>query len=70
MSEVRAVKQYHNLKILTNYDPGLRVVCRSADAIKDNLGELKRKMTYILREKMGVGLAAPQVGVDGKSDST
>lgn len=51
------------LKILTYPDERLRVVCRPDFIIE---GDIIQEMFYLMEEHGGLGLAAPQVGIDAR----
>ena len=44
-------------------DPALRMTAREVDAVDDDLRRLAERMTALMHEAQGVGLAATQVGV-------
>jgi peptide deformylase len=44
-------------------DPALRMPANEVDDVSDAVGELVERMTRLMQEARGVGLAAPQVGV-------
>jgi peptide deformylase len=44
-------------------DPALRMEAREVDAVDDDLRRLAERMTALMHEAQGVGLAATQVGV-------
>ncbi|MGC4032305.1 MAG: peptide deformylase [Tepidisphaeraceae bacterium] len=52
------------LSILTYPDPRLRVAAKPVSAFDDDLKSIIEQMFKLMREEQGVGLAAPQVGVD------
>jgi peptide deformylase len=69
---------YEDLKIIYYPDPRLRKVAEPVKAFDDDLLALTNRMFELMREEQGVGLAAPQVGVnlrlfvmnhDGKPES-
>jgi peptide deformylase len=45
-------------------DPCLRKTCQPVDTFDDSLRRLAERMITLMREHKGVGLAAPQVGVN------
>jgi peptide deformylase len=44
-------------------DPALRMPANEVEDVSDAVGELVERMTRLMQEARGVGLAAPQVGV-------
>ncbi len=69
---------YEDLKIIFYPDPRLRKVAEPVKDFDENLVALTNRMFELMREEQGVGLAAPQVGVnlrlfvmnaDGKPES-
>ncbi len=44
-------------------DPGLKTGAAAVDRFDDSLRALLRRMTAIMRDAIGVGLAAPQLGI-------
>jgi peptide deformylase len=44
-------------------DPALRMPANEVDDVSDAVGDLVERMTRLMQEARGVGLAAPQVGV-------
>lgn len=52
------------LEIVQYGHPVLRKKCRRVEAVSDEVRELAESMVETMREANGVGLAAPQVGVD------
>jgi peptide deformylase len=44
-------------------DPALRMPALEVDEVDDSVGDLVERMTSLMQEARGVGLAAPQVGV-------
>ncbi len=55
---------YENLKIIYWPDPRLKAVSKPVAAFDPSLAALAAKMLEMMREHRGVGLAAPQVGVN------
>jgi peptide deformylase len=55
---------YENLKIIHYPDPRLRKVAEPVKAFDDGLKALAARMFDLMRQEQGVGLAAPQVGVN------
>lgn len=55
---------YENLKIIHYPDPRLRRVAEPVTEFGDDLQALAKRMFELMREEQGVGLAAPQVGVN------
>jgi peptide deformylase len=55
---------YEDLKIIFYPDPRLRKVSEPVTAFDDNLAALASRMFELMREEQGVGLAAPQVGIN------
>ncbi|MDK1030871.1 MAG: peptide deformylase [Planctomycetia bacterium] len=45
-------------------DPALQQVCRTVTSFNDELAEKAKKMLQAMRQNDGIGLAAPQVGLD------
>ena len=69
---------YENLKIIFYPDPRLRRLAEPVTKFDQDLVDLTSRMFHLMREEQGVGLAAPQVGVnlrlfvmnfDGKPES-
>jgi peptide deformylase len=69
---------YDDLQIIFYPDPRLRRVSETVTAFDANLSKLASRMFELMRQEQGVGLAAPQVGVnlrlfvmnhDGKPES-
>ena len=52
------------LSILTYPDPRLRVAAKPVTRFDDDLKAIVARMFELMREEQGVGLAAPQVGLD------
>lgn len=52
------------LKIITYPDPRLKWASAPVERFDDDLAALARRMLELMRERRGVGLAAPQVGVN------
>lgn len=52
------------LRIFQYPEPILRRRCRPVEVFDDALADLARRMTALMHEAKGVGLAAPQVGLD------
>jgi peptide deformylase len=55
---------YEDLKIINYPDPRLKKVSKPVDAIDDSIKALAQRMLELMREHHGVGLAAPQVGLN------
>lgn len=55
---------YEDLKIIFYPDPRLRKVSEPVTRFDDNLARLASRMFELMREEQGVGLAAPQVGIN------
>jgi peptide deformylase len=55
---------YDDLKIILYPDPRLRKVSKPVETFDGNLKKLAQKMFELMREAKGVGLAAPQVGLN------
>ncbi|MGH7215567.1 MAG: peptide deformylase [Tepidisphaeraceae bacterium] len=55
---------YEDLRIVCYPDPRLKRVAKPVQSFDANLAALADRMFEIMREHKGVGLAAPQVGVD------
>ena len=55
---------YDDLKIILWPDPRLKAVSKNVTAFDDDLKALTDRMFILMREHRGVGLAAPQVGVN------
>lgn len=55
---------YDKLKIIKYPDPRLKRVARPVQAFDDDLRALVERMFVLMRQAKGVGLAAPQVGLD------
>lgn len=55
---------YENLKIIHYPDPRLRKVSEPVTTFDADLQALAARMFELMREEQGVGLAAPQVGVN------
>ncbi len=53
-----------DLAIVYYPDPCLRRVCTPVEAVDDHVRAVCRRMLEIMHEAPGVGLAAPQVGLD------
>ena len=62
-SEKIRLADLENLKIVKYPDPRLREVCTPIETVDENVKALVEKMTDLMFESNGVGLAAPQVGV-------
>jgi len=69
---------YEDLKIIFYPDPRLRRLAEPVTKFDQDLVDLTSRMFHLMREEQGVGLAAPQVGVnlrlfvmnfDGKPES-
>ena len=54
----------HNLKVVLYPDPRLRKVSKPVVAFDDALAELAVRMLELMHLSKGVGLAAPQVGIN------
>lgn len=52
------------LSIITYPDPRLRVRCKAVARVTDEIRRIAERMIAIMRDEKGVGLAAPQVGLD------
>jgi peptide deformylase len=55
---------FEDLQIIHYPDPRLRKVSTPVPAIDENLRQLVHRMFQLMRDDRGVGLAAPQVGVN------
>lgn len=55
---------YEDLKIILWPDPRLRKTSRPVEVFDDSLAALSARMFELMREFKGVGLAAPQVGLN------
>jgi peptide deformylase len=55
---------YEDLKIIFYPDPRLRKVCEPVTRFDDDLAKLAARMLELMHQEQGVGLAAPQVGVN------
>lgn len=55
---------YEDLKIILYPDPRLKKVSQRVETFDASLKELAARMFELMREAKGVGLAAPQVGVN------
>jgi peptide deformylase len=55
---------YEELKIILWPDPRLRKVSKPVETFDDSLKALTERMFTLMREHRGVGLAAPQVGIN------
>ena len=55
---------YEDLKIILWPDPRLKKMSKPVDAFDSSLKELADRMLVLMREAKGVGLAAPQVGLN------
>jgi peptide deformylase len=55
---------YEDLSIIFYPDPRLRKVSEPVTVFDDNLAALAARMTALMHAERGVGLAAPQVGVN------
>ncbi len=55
---------YEDLSIIDYPDPRLLTTSKPVEAFDDSLGELTAKMFELMRANKGVGLAAPQVGIN------
>lgn len=57
-------RDFSELRIIHYPDPRLRTPCAPVTAFDDELAALAARMHALMREARGVGLAAPQVGVN------
>ncbi len=55
---------YDNLKIILWPDPRLRKISTPVEVFDESLAVLSARMLELMREAKGVGLAAPQVGLN------
>ena len=55
---------YEDLKIILYPDPRLKKVSKPVETFDPALKELAARMFHLMREAKGVGLAAPQVGLN------
>src|SRR6186713_2006044 len=55
---------YEDLKIILYPDPRLKKVSKPVEKFDDALRELSSRMFQLMRDSRGVGLAAPQVGLN------
>src|ERR1700748_38254 len=55
---------YEDLKIILWPDPRLRKIRQPVGTFDDSLAALSARMFELMREARGVGLAAPQVGLN------
>ena len=55
---------YDDLQIIHYPDPRLKKVSKPVETVDPSLRELAAKMLQLMRQHRGVGLAAPQVGVN------
>ena len=55
---------HEDLKVILYPDPRLKKVSKEVEAFDENLRALTDRMFLLMREHRGVGLAAPQVGVN------
>lgn len=55
---------YDDLKIIFYPDPRLRKISEPVTRFDDDLARLASRMLELMREERGVGLAAPQVGIN------
>src|SRR6187399_3295443 len=55
---------YEDLKIINYPDPRLKKVSKPIDSIDESTRALAARMLQLMREHRGVGLAAPQVGLN------
>jgi peptide deformylase len=58
------VCMYEELKIINYPDPRLKKVSKPIDSIDESTKALAARMLELMREHRGVGLAAPQVGLN------
>ena len=52
------------LQIVLHPDPVLRRKAKPVEAIDENIRQIARRMLHLMHEAPGVGLAAPQVGLE------
>jgi peptide deformylase len=55
---------YESLKIINWPDPRLKKISRPVEVFNEDLQRLTARMFELMRERRGVGLAAPQVGLN------
>jgi peptide deformylase len=55
---------YDDLRVILYPDPRLKKVSAPVETFDDNLKQLAARMFELMRQHRGVGLAAPQVGVN------
>src|SRR5205807_1397555 len=55
---------YEDLKIILWPDPRLKKLSKPVEAFDENLRNLAARMFELMREAKGVGLAAPQIGLN------
>jgi peptide deformylase len=55
---------FHDLRIIHWPDPRLKKVSRPVEVFDESLRALAARMLELMREARGIGLAAPQVGLD------
>src|SRR4051812_7283766 len=58
------IRMYEDLKIIFYPDPRLSKMSKPVTAFDQKLRELAARMFVLMRENRGVGLAAPQVGLN------
>jgi peptide deformylase len=63
-AELDHFAMHEDLKIIHWPDPRLKTVSRPVTAFDESLRSLAGRMLMLMREHKGVGLAAPQVGVN------
>jgi peptide deformylase len=61
---IEVTKMPDELKIIYYPDPRLRKISAPVTVFDDSLKQLAERMLQLMREHRGVGLAAPQVGVN------
>jgi len=54
------------LEIVQYGDPVLRKKCRKVEEVSAEVKELAENMVETMRDANGVGLAAPQIGIDSR----
>src|SRR5688572_4213107 len=60
----RNADMYEDLKIVLWPDPRLKKISKPVESFDASLKELSGRMLQLMREAKGVGLAAPQVGLN------
>ena len=58
------MSDYSQLKIIHYPDPRLRKVCEKVKTFDEDLAALAARMLELMKDAPGVGLAAPQVGIN------